>query len=94
MISKGVIYENLILDDCKVERVRFRVVPDEAERYDVIVARNYTDTPKLAYFRYDDKLQFVFWKIFHFQLFWKLSRRKCMRLHRQYPNLSVYRRRQ
>ena len=68
-ISKGVICENVSVDDCKVERVRFRVVPDEAQRYDVIVGRNYTEAPELAYCRYDDKLEFVYRKDFPFQTF-------------------------
>ena len=68
-MSKGVICENLVADDCRVEQVRFRVVPDEAQRYDVIVGRNYTDSPELAYCRYDNKFEFVYRKDFPFQTF-------------------------
>ena len=56
--SSGIIKENLIVDDCSAECVSFRVVPDDVQPYDVIVGRNFTELPHVAYFKIGDKLIF------------------------------------
>lgn len=56
--SSGVIEETVEIDECRAEKVRFRVVPDDVQPYDVIIGRNFTELPTISYFKIDDKLEF------------------------------------
>lgn len=65
--SSGIVYETLKVDDCEVERIRFRVVPDTAQLYDVIIGRNFTELPEIAYFKVQDRLEFMYKENFPFR---------------------------
>lgn len=65
--SSGIIYENLKVDACEVDGVRFRVVPDDAQQYDIIIGRNFTELPQIVYFKIDDRLEFVYKNFFPFE---------------------------
>ena len=66
VISDGIIHENLNVDGCEENDIRFRIVQDDVQCYNVIVGRNFTDLPKYVYYRYDDQFNFVKRKNFPF----------------------------
>ena len=69
VMSVIIIREHLNVDGCEEKDIRFRIVQDDAQCYDVIVGRNFTDLPKFANYRYDDQFNFVKRKDFPFQDF-------------------------
>ena len=56
--SCGVIKESITIDGCRAEEIIFRVVPDDLQPYDLIIGRNFTELPHMAYFKLDDKFTF------------------------------------
>lgn len=46
--SSGVIYENVQIDDCEIEQIRFRVVSDNVLDSDVLIGRNFTERPEIV----------------------------------------------
>lgn len=72
----GIIRENLTVDNCEVKQIRFRVVRDSDQRNDVIIGRNYTDLPQLAFCRYDDKFEFMSRDIFSFKTYPEIESRE------------------
>ena len=38
---------------------RLRLVEDEAQNYDVILGRNFTDLSQFVYYRYDNRFEFI-----------------------------------
>ena len=58
-ISVQIIRENLNVDGCIENDIRFRIVKDDAQCYDVIVCINFTDLPKFAYYRNDDQFNCI-----------------------------------
>lgn len=75
-VSEGLISESLIVDGCPEENVRFRVVNDDTLPFNVIIGRNYTDSPQLAYYRCDDKFEFVAPNDFPFELYPEIETRE------------------
>ena len=56
--SSCVIEESLIVDECIAEKIRFRVVPDDVQPFEVIIGRNFTELPNVSYFKVDESLVF------------------------------------
>ena len=52
--SPGLINEILCFEGLKPRQVAFRVVPDNAQKVDVIMGRNVTEALDLTYTRYED----------------------------------------
>lgn len=68
-VSDGYVLENLVVDGCRAIDVRFRVVNDNVQQYDVIIGRNFTDLPQFAYYRVDGNFVFISREEFPFQNF-------------------------
>lgn len=58
--SNGIIIENLKVDDCDEKNIRFRVVPDTAQKHDIIIGRNFTELSQIVYYKIDNNLKFVY----------------------------------
>ncbi|XP_023247769.1 uncharacterized protein LOC111643795 [Copidosoma floridanum] len=57
--SPGVMCANVVLDNLKPRELILRVVPDEAQEFDVMLGRTFTETPDLSYIRKGDELIFA-----------------------------------
>ena len=85
IMSVGIIRENFNVDGCEENDTRFRIVKDDAQCYDVIVGRNFTDLHKFAYYRYDDQFNFVVRKDFPFQQFPQIDSKDSRQ---EFPQIS------
>ena len=56
--SYGVIRECVQVDDAKADNIQFRVVPDEAQNYEVIIGRNFTELAHIVYVKMGESLKF------------------------------------
>ena len=56
--SSGVIEETVRVDECEIDGVRFRVIPDDVQPYAAIIGRNFTELPEVAYYKCDEQLEF------------------------------------
>lgn len=56
--SIGVVQGRLELDGVIADRIAFRIVPDDAQGFDVIVGRTFTELPHVVYVKLGDQLIF------------------------------------
>lgn len=66
VLSEGVVRESVTIDSCRVDNLQLRIVKDIAQRYDIIIGRDFTDRSELAFYRYGNCFEFVYSKDFPF----------------------------
>lgn len=59
----------MTIDGCRVEKLQLRIVKDIAQRYDIIIGRDFTDHSELTYYRFGNGFDLVNSKTFPFSHF-------------------------